>query len=98
VPDAFTAISKFAIEHNVPIAGASISADGHGVVLGNLSDNVEVGELAASLANQIFKGIAAGTIPVISPESHVHINYKVAQEMGLTVPEGILSQAEEIIR
>lgn len=97
-PDAFAAISKFAIEHNVPIAAASISADGHGVVLGNLSNNVEVGELAASLANKILKGTPAGTIPVISPESHLHINYKVAQELGLTVPEGILSQAQEIIR
>lgn len=97
-PDALAAISKFAVEHNVPVAAASISVDGHGVVLGNLSDNFEVGELAASLANQIFKGNAAGTIPVVSPESYVHINYKVAQELGLAVPEGILSQAEEIIR
>ncbi|HEX9922858.1 MAG TPA: ABC transporter substrate-binding protein [Anaerolineae bacterium] len=97
-PDAYATISKFAVEHKVPVAAASISADGHGIVLGNLSNNVEVGELAASLANRIFKGTAAGTIPVVSPESHVHINYKVAQELGLTVPEGILSQAQEIIR
>jgi putative ABC transport system substrate-binding protein len=97
-PDAFAAISKFAIEHKVPIAGASISAEGYGIVFGNLSDNVEVGELAASLVNKIFRGTPAGTIPVISPESHLHINYKVAQELGLAVPEGILSQAQEIIR
>jgi ABC-type uncharacterized transport system substrate-binding protein len=28
----------------------------------------------------------------------LYINYKVAQELGLTVPEGLLSQATQIIR
>jgi putative ABC transport system substrate-binding protein len=97
-PDAFGAISKFAVEHKVPIAGASISAEGYGIVIANLSDNVDVGKLAAPLADKIFKGIPAGTIPVVSPEAHLHLNYKVAQELGLTVPEGLLSQAAEIIR
>jgi putative tryptophan/tyrosine transport system substrate-binding protein len=97
-PDAFAAISKFAVEHKVPIAGAFVSAEGNGIVFANLSDYVEVGELAAPLADKIFKGIPAGTIPVVSPELHLQINYKVAQELGLTVPEGLLSQATEIIR
>jgi len=97
-PDAFAVISKFAVEHKVPIAGAFISAEGYGLVFSNLPDNVEVGELAASLADKIFKGIPAGTIPVVSPEAHLRLNYKVAQELGLTVPEGLLSQATEIIR
>ncbi|MBI1877828.1 MAG: ABC transporter substrate-binding protein [Chloroflexi bacterium] len=97
-PDAFPVITKFAVEHKVPIAGPLISAEGSGIVFGNLSDSVEVGKLAAPLADKIFKGIPAGTIPVVSPESHLRINYKVAQELGLTVPEGLLSQADEIIR
>ncbi len=97
-PDAFAAMSKFAVEHKVPIAGSLISAEGYGIVFMNLSDNVEVGELAAPLADKIFKGIPAGTIPVVSPEAHLRLNYKVAQELGLTVPEGLLSQAVEVIR
>lgn len=96
--DAFAVISKFAVEHKVPMAGAFVSADGYGLVFGYLPNNVEVGELAAPLADKIFKGIPAGTIPVVSPEAHLRLNYKVAQELGLTVPEGLLSQAEEIIR
>jgi putative ABC transport system substrate-binding protein len=97
-PDAFGAISKFAVEHKLPIAGAFVSPDGLGLVLANLSDNVEVGALAAPLADKIFKGIPAGTIPVVSPEAHLLLNYKEAQKMGLTVPEGMLSQADEVIR
>jgi putative ABC transport system substrate-binding protein len=97
-PDVFPMISKFAVEHKVPIAGPFISAEGYGVVFRNMSDNVEVGKLAAPLADKILKGIPAGTISVVSPESDLRINYKVAQELGLTVPEGLLGQADEIIR
>jgi putative ABC transport system substrate-binding protein len=61
-------------------------------------DNVNVGELAAPPADKILKGIPAGTIPVVSPEVFLQINYKRAQELGLTVPEGVLKQANEIIR
>jgi hypothetical protein len=40
----------------------------------------------------------AGTIPLVTPEAHLRINYKTAQELGLNVPEGLLSRADEIIR
>jgi putative ABC transport system substrate-binding protein len=53
---------------------------------------------AAPLADKILKGTPAGTIPVITPEQDLYINYKVAQELGLTVPDGLLSMAVEIIR
>jgi putative ABC transport system substrate-binding protein len=56
-----------------------------------------MGELAASLADKIFRGTPAGTIPVVTPEDHLRLNYKAAQELGLTVPEGLLSLATEII-
>jgi putative ABC transport system substrate-binding protein len=58
----------------------------------------ECGELAAALADKILEGTPAGTIPVVTPEQYLFLNYKVAQEMGLTVPEGMLSMATEIIR
>ena len=58
----------------------------------------EIGSLAAPLADKIFKGTPAGTIPVVTPEAYLTINYKVAQELGLNVSEGLLSRANEIIR
>jgi len=41
---------------------------------------------------------SAGMIPLVTPEPHLRINYKATQELGLTVPEGMLAQADEIIR
>ena len=97
-PAGFAMISKFAAEHKVPIEGGPHFAVEQGAVFTSIPDNVEMGKLAASMADKVFKGIPAGTIPVVTPESRLRLNYKVIQELGLTVPEGLLSQADEIIR
>jgi putative ABC transport system substrate-binding protein len=60
-------------------------------------ETVATGKQAAVLANKILKGTPAGTIPVISSESFFQINYKVAQELGVPVPKGLLSSAHEVI-
>jgi putative ABC transport system substrate-binding protein len=97
-PDGFAMLSKFAAEHKVPLGGSFLYTVEAGAVFGNANDLVKVGELAAPLADKVFKGTPAGTIPVVTPEQDLYINYKVAQGLGLTVPEGLLSQAAEIIR
>jgi putative ABC transport system substrate-binding protein len=97
-PDAFAVLGKFAADHKLPIGGALITMDEYGTIFGVNVHNVSVGKQAAPIADKIFKGIPAGTIPVASAESYLQINYKKAQELGLSVPEGLLSQADEIIR
>jgi putative ABC transport system substrate-binding protein len=97
-PDAFAVMGKFAYEHKIPIGGALISVEGYSSIFGVNVDPVNSGKQAALLADKIFKGTPAGTIPVVSAENFLQINYKAAQELGVTVPEGLLSQAAEIIR
>lgn len=98
VPDAFEAAAKFAYEHKLPFGGAYVSNGEYASVFGVLVDFVQSGKLAAPLADKIFKGTTAGTIPAVSPDNFIQIDYKVAQEFGLTVPDGVLKQANEIIR
>ena len=97
-PDAFAVMGKFASEHKLPIGGALMSAGGYESVFGVNVQNVAVGKQAAPLIDKIFKGTPAGTIPVVSAENYFQINYKAAQALGLKVPEGLLGQANEIIR
>ena len=97
-PDAFAVLGQFAAEYNVPMGGAMISIGDYGTIFGVSTDNVAVGKQAASLADQILKGTEAGTLPVVSAEGYLQLNYKLAEEVGLTVPEGMLVQATEIIR
>lgn len=97
-PEGWLAISSFAIEHKLPLGGSFLYTVEGGAVYGNANDLYKVGQLAAPLADKIFKGKQAGTIPVVSPEDDLWINYKVAQELGLTVPDGLLRQALVVIR
>jgi putative tryptophan/tyrosine transport system substrate-binding protein len=97
-PDALVILGKFSAGRKVPIGGCPIPKDGYGSLFMLVPDDVAVGKQAAPLADKILKGISAGTIPVVSPEPVLRFNYKQAQELGLTVPEGILKQANEIIK
>jgi len=97
-PDAFAVMGKFAYERKMPIGGALMEAGGYGSVFGVNVENVAVGKQAAPLIDKILKGTPAGTIPVVSAESYFQINYKVAQDLGIKVPEGLLRQANEVIR
>ncbi len=97
-PQPFTVAAKFAYEHNIPIAGAYYSDGTYTSLFGVNVDFAASGKQAAPLADKILKGTPAGTIPVVSNEYFIQIDTKVAQQFGLTVPEGILKQADQVIR
>ena len=94
----FAVLNKFATDHKIPLAGGISYMAQQGALFINTTDLTNVGALAAPLADQILKGIPAGTIPVVTPNQQLIINYKVAQGLGLTVPSGLLSEATQIIR
>jgi putative ABC transport system substrate-binding protein len=96
--DAFAVMGKFAAEHKLPIGGALMSVGDYGSVFGVNVDIVTIGKQAAVLADKVLRGTPAGTIPVVSAESYFEMNYKVAQELGLSASEGLLSRADKIIR
>ena len=97
-PDAFTVIGKFADTYKIPVGGALMSAGGYESVFGLTPQSIPQGKQAAFLADKIFRGTPAGTIPVVSSEPYFQLNYKAVQKLGLTVSEGLLSRADEIIR
>ncbi len=96
--DGSALVMKFAKEHSLPYGGGHYYQADQGAVFAYSPYDFEMGQLAAPIANKVFKGTPAGTIPLSTPENHLVINYKVAQELGLTVPEGLLQQASKIIR
>jgi putative tryptophan/tyrosine transport system substrate-binding protein len=97
-PAVFAEIGKFAAAHRIPIGGVLYFSGGYSTVFGVATDNMAVGRLAAQQVHKVLRGIPAGTIPVVSAESYFQLNYKAAQELGLNVPEGLLKQADELIR
>ncbi|HET9912804.1 MAG TPA: ABC transporter substrate-binding protein [Anaerolineales bacterium] len=97
-PDAFEAVANFADEHKLPFGGVYNSVGEYASIFGVNVDLFASGKLAAPLADKVLKGTPAGTIPAVSPEHFIQVNYKMAQKFGLTVPDGIIKQADEVIR
>jgi putative tryptophan/tyrosine transport system substrate-binding protein len=97
-PDAFEVISKFAYEQKIPLGGAPMMVGDYGSIFGIIADTKSTGKQAAVLADKILKGTPACEIPIMSSENYFEINYRVAQKFGITISEGLLSQANKIIR
>jgi putative ABC transport system substrate-binding protein len=58
----------------------------------------DIGRQAARLADQIFRGVAPGDLPVEMAESRLAINLAAAREIGITIPDDIIAQAEYVLR
>ncbi len=97
-PEGWDIIRTFTTRHNLPLAGSFRYTVDQGAVFGIANDLFKVGELAAPMADKVLTGTPTGSIPVVSPEKDLWINYRVARDLGLTVPAGLLSQATEVIR
>jgi putative tryptophan/tyrosine transport system substrate-binding protein len=97
-PDFFTLLGKYSYEQKIPIGGTLISIDGYSTIFGLLPEAYQTGEHAAVMADKIFNGTPAGTIPVVTAEGLFTISVDAAQALDVTVPDGLLKQADEIIK
>jgi len=92
------AILAFAKEHNLPIIGNVPGQVEGGALFSYTDDNFETGQLAAALADQILQGNQAGVIPVTFSDPQLVINYRVAQNLGLTIEDSLLALASQVIQ
>jgi putative tryptophan/tyrosine transport system substrate-binding protein len=97
-PTLYPRIGRFAAERRIPIGGVQYSLQGYTTLFGVATDNLVVGRLAAQQADKVLKGRPAGTIPVVSAESYFQLNITVAEQLGITVPESLLKQADQLLR
>lgn len=98
VPEAFMVVSQYAYKHNVPLGGVYLPLDTNQSIFGLNVNSYAIGKDAAPLADKILKGTQAGTIPVISAENFLQIDVNAAKSFGITIPDGLLLQANEVIR
>ncbi|HTX92810.1 MAG TPA: ABC transporter substrate-binding protein [Anaerolineales bacterium] len=96
-PDFYSLLGNFCYAHRIPIGGAIMEPDGHASLFGLLPKPEIVGADAATQADKIFKGTPVGSVPVLTSESYFQINLKAAQALGVTVPEGLIKQADNVL-
>jgi len=92
-------IAQSALKHRLPAVydrAAFVDAGGlmsYGVNLPDLSRR------AAEYVDQIFKGKKPGDLTLVQPTKFdLGINLKTAQQLGVTIPEPVLSRASKVIR
>lgn len=98
IADAANAIYAFADIQKLPVGGGFLLEGDTGSILNILPNSLEVGKLAAPLADKIFKGTSAGDIPIVTPETELSINFKAILKLKLTVDDGLLSTAMKVVR
>ena len=96
-PDIVSVVAHFGAEYQIPITTGVIGENDTWTITDVNVDWVESGEMAAALADKIFQGIPAGTIPVVTPEPYLHINLIATQKLGLEVPEEMMLLANKLI-
>jgi putative tryptophan/tyrosine transport system substrate-binding protein len=91
-------IAAFAMAHRLPAIAEDRTSTAVGILLTYGSDPRENARLAAGYVVQILKGARPGDLPVQRPTKfELIINLKTAKAIGITVPQALLAQADELI-
>ena len=96
--NSYEAIIDFANHHGIPVVGHTPGQVKYGALFTYADSNGASGRKAASQADQIFKGTNAGDLPVEISDLFLDVNLKVANGLGITVPDNVLASANEIVR
>ncbi len=95
----YDVLSKFCYSHKIPLGGTMMDIPGgESPIFGLTPQGQPAGQQAALMADKIFKGTPAGTIPVVTSDSYFQIDTTAAQALGVTVPDGLLKEADQVIR
>ena len=96
-PDIVAVVAQFGAAYQIPITSGVIGENDTWTITDINVDWHESGVMAATLADKIFQGIPAGTIPVVTPEPYLYVNLVAAQKLGLEVPEELMLLADKIV-
>ena len=92
-------ILSLAAKHRVPSMYTNLESAEFGGLMAYAVDSVVAFRRAADYVDKILRGAKPGDLPIEQPtQFKLVINLKVARALGLTIPESILVQADEVIR
>ena len=98
-PETIAVINAFGEKYQVLIGGiVSPEIDGYRSLFGINVNIKQAGSSAAPLADKIFQGFDPQTIPVVSSDPYIEIDYKMIQQLGIQVPDTVLATADQVYR
>jgi len=92
-------IVAFAAKHRLPSMGNAREFVELGGLMGYGANVTDLNRRAAIYVDRILKGAKPGDLPVEQPTKfELVINLKTAKALGLTIPQSLLRQADELIQ
>jgi putative ABC transport system substrate-binding protein len=92
-------IAELAVKHRLPAVYALRWYVESGGLMSYGADTIDVWRRAAVFVDKILKGANPADLPVEQPTKfELVINLKAARSIGLTLPQPVLSRADEVIR
>ena len=92
------AIVDFAAAHRIPAIYQSPFFVEAGGLMAWTPDQREQFRMGARIADRILKGTRPGDIPVQHPEPYqLHLSMKAASAIGLTLPPGLVAEADVVL-
>jgi putative tryptophan/tyrosine transport system substrate-binding protein len=93
------AVVKVGIDNRIPIYTGDIDSVKHGAMAAVGFDYYNVGFQTGNLVVRILKGESPATIPVrVVEETFLYVNPANATKMGVTIPEGVVAQADLVVQ
>lgn len=96
---AFDSITKIAKTKKIPVFVSDTDMISQGALAAIGPNQYEIGRQTARLLLQILNGEKAKNLPVLYPEKvELFLNLKVAKELGIPIPDSILSESAKVIQ
>jgi putative ABC transport system substrate-binding protein len=93
-----TEIVALAARHRLPTMMAAGTFPARGGLISYGPDSVDLNRQAGVYIARILRGEKPADLPVVRPTSFaLRINLKTAKTLGLSIPESLLSRADEVI-
>jgi putative ABC transport system substrate-binding protein len=92
-------VIRLAARARLPVAYGWKPLAKEGVLISYAADAVDLFRRAAGYVDKILRGASPATLPVEQPTKfELVVNLRVAKGLGLTIPESLIVQADEVLR
>ncbi len=100
VVSSISAVLKVAEEQKIPVIAAEENSVKSGAIATYGIDYAKLGEQTADMAAKVLKGEAKPADLAVEKQSDMKltVNLKAAEKMGVTLPEAMVSRAQEVIK
>jgi ABC-type uncharacterized transport system substrate-binding protein len=89
-------VMQAAVQAGKPVYGSSAAMVKEGALVSNSPEIASIGQSVGDLVNRIARGEKAGKLAVVVPRSEVVINKKMADQLGLAIPDAALKAAQRV--